>query len=307
MESAFARQRHAFQKAYFLVQMYYACNVLLAALGFAKRGDILEQQTLEMLPLWPVAWTRLVESQAAVYAILVLNLICAILAMFRPGNRVFRALALLGLLELVALNNSFGKINHGYHAWLWAGFFLLFLPQAAPDEFAASRCKRQLFLSVFWGVQLALLLFYSMSGALKLAAATVQAAQGQVCALAPEALSRHVAHHMLITGSQTPLGRFFVRQPCVGWPLFLGALYIELFALVAAFRPSLHRFWGMGLIALHVSIGLTMGIWFNVNVLLAALLYVNSPFAPQDNSLRQVVSNLPLFRLLRKPLDTLHK
>ena len=71
-----------------------------------------------------------------------------------------------------------------------------------------------------------------------------------------------------------------IAYPRLGWPLYPLAIYVEVFALLAVFRPRLHRPWGCGLIGLHVGNCCSMGIVFNVNVLLLGLFFVLSPFAP---------------------------
>ena len=47
-----------------------------------------------------------------------------------------------------------------------------------------------------------------------------------------------------------------VSSRWIGWVLFLAAIYLEAAALLVAFRPAIHRWWGIGLIMLHLGIGL---------------------------------------------------
>jgi hypothetical protein len=66
----------------------------------------------------------------------------------------------------------------------------------------------------------------------------------------------------------------------------------------ATFRPRAHRLLGVALIGLHLSIALTMNIWFLKNVLLIAILLVNSPFTNKTEAIWLGIRDLPLFQLV---------
>jgi hypothetical protein len=141
-----------------------------------------------------------------------------------------------------------------------------------------------------------------MSGWLKLVTVPVQLLRHEVCALAPEALARHVANLVLQNNSQPLLADWLVNHPLMSWPLYLGALYLEAFAVLVAFRPALHRVWGGGLILFHLGIGAGMNIWFTPPLFLLALLFLNSPFHQPQTTWRQVLWQLPGTELLRLAL-----
>src|SRR5205823_6559951 len=174
----------------------------------------------------------------------------ALLAAAIPTSRLCRALATLGTVLFAAFFNSFGNVNHGWHTWLWVSVVLIFLPDGPIESLGARTIRAQRYLSVIWSAQAAKLMFYSMSGCFKLAAAAVQIAHGQVHALAPEALARHTAYHLLegTALARYTLGPFVIRHPYVGWPFMLLAIYLEAFSLLVAFRPAVHRAWGVALI-----------------------------------------------------------
>jgi hypothetical protein len=121
----------------------------------------------------------------------------------------------------------------------------------------------------------------------------VQWIQGEVCSLAPEALARHIANRALLTQSQPFLADWMIDQTWLSWPMYLGALYLEAFAVLIAFRPALHRLWGSGLILLHLGIGMAMEIWFVPPMFLLALLFVNSPFQGETATWRTMIWQLP--------------
>ncbi len=66
--------------------------------------------------------------RAGVLGILTGYLATTFLGAVFSHRRWARLLAFLGLLEFVALENSFGKINHAHHLWVLTAFLLVFLP-----------------------------------------------------------------------------------------------------------------------------------------------------------------------------------
>ena len=112
------------------------------------------------------------------------------------------------------------------------------------------------------------------------------------------ALAIQLARIHLMTGSRSALGGFFIDHALLGWPLYLLAIYLELFALLVAFRPALQRPWAICLITAHIVVYLTMRIDFMSQAFLLALLLFRSPFAPQGVAWRDVLRAVPLLGLL---------
>lgn len=287
----FEQQRRSFDRATLLVQMFYAVNLLWACWRLAQPTHWIGFSSLQ--PLWPLSWASGMEVADVALIVFVLNTGCAALAVFMPNVGVARCLAFGGVLLAGAFDNSFGKIGHSGHAWIWTAFFLMFLPWASSSVLAESRVLRQRFLQVFWTAQFAILFFYSMSGMLKLVPVPIQMLQGEASSIAPEALARHIASRSLQTSSQPLLSNFLIRHLAISWPLYLGALYLEATAVFIAFRPMLHRLWGAALALFHIGIGLSMDIWFVPPVFLATLFLFHSPFQPEQFSWRQAFRQLP--------------
>jgi hypothetical protein len=70
---------------------------------------------------------------------------------------------------------------------------------------------------------------------------------------------------------------------------------VELFTLVAVFRPAMHRPFGIALIAFHLMVWFLMDIKFAFQPMMLALVFVFSPFAPPSVSFARQVRQLPLF------------
>jgi hypothetical protein len=221
-------------------------------------------------------------------------LVGALCAAFLPRRWPARLAAFVGFFLYLALKNSFGKIDHAAHAWLLSAFLLVFLPDGGRGDFASSRARRQRYLNAFWSAQALTLLTYSMAGAWKLLGAVTQLWRGEPHSFAPLALAYHVADRLLRTQSESVLGGLLLEHPLLGWPQMLAVLYLQTTALLAAFRPPLHRLFGLGLIGFHTMVYLTLAIPFQLPVLLLGLLLLCSPFAPERADPREIARALPL-------------
>ena len=291
----FARQTKAWCDARVLVRTYYLVHLLFAAqaLGWIERARGAAPSLL-----WPVTWMRFVGIEVGVVAVHVFSVAAALLAALCPHVRLLRALAWLGFFEAVGFTWSFGKISHSWHAWLWVGLCFVLLPDRALSAIEARRSDRQGVLTVVWLAQALPLLFYSLTGGWKVVGAIMQAARGETHSFSPDALAIQLARVHLMTGSRSALGGFFIDHALLGWPLYLLAIYLELFALLVAFRPALQRPWAICLITAHIVVYLTMRIDFMSQAFLLALLFFRSPFAPQGVAWRDVLRAVPLLGLL---------
>lgn len=290
-----AEHREAFARAWALVVAFYAFNSYLAVTGAAR---YLAAPAVMVDPLWPVVWAQALFDSNASQVVAGANVLTALVALLAPHRRWGRVAAFVGLLQYGALVSSFGKINHSLHMAIWSAFFLMWLPAGISGSTSAGRRVRQRTLQVVWTVGFALLLFYSMSGVLKLAGAAWQAWRGEVTAFAPSALALQVAGRLVQTHGTSAFGDFIVTHPWFGSPGYLAALYIETFAVFVAFRPAASRIWGVALIALHLGIGLAMGIWFSEHIVVVALFVVRSPFPLRRPTLREQLLALPFVDLL---------
>ncbi|MGI9506631.1 MAG: hypothetical protein ACR2RE_26620, partial [Geminicoccaceae bacterium] len=79
----------------------------------------------------------------------------------------------------------------------------------------------------------------------------------------------------------------------IGWPVYLIVVYIELVAIFAWPRPSLHRLFGLALACFHFGTFLLLGIAFPKHILILTVLLIWSPFLPDRRRLSDVVASLP--------------
>jgi hypothetical protein len=287
---ALRRQTESFHAARIVVRCYYAVILFFAVATLHDGTAYLDRR--EILALWPVGWLNAVPLRTGILTILVGYLTAAFLGAIFPAKRWARALVFIGLLEFAALDNSFGKISHNYHLWVLTAFWLIFLPKAPAR--IADRSTRQRFLLIFWICQAIVLLTYTMSGVGKIGGAIYQFCAGQNNLFMPTGMASIVADRLLQTNSNSSLGPWLLVHPWVGWLLGLAAMYLELFAVWAAFRPILQRWWAAGLILFHIGVYLLMGITFNQTVLLVALLLLTAPLNEGEQEGRAILKQLPL-------------
>lgn len=269
----------ACDRARALVHAFYAFLFLTAFGAFPSWRGLAARTEADLL--WPVRWMPLVPWEAAVLSVGALYLAGAGAAAVFPHRWPPRLLAFLGLFQFEALANSYGKINHSNHLLVLCAFVFIFLPDPRGGETASDRKRR--YLETFWGAQAVILLTYTLAGISKLRGALVDIDVSQPSLFSIDALALHIAYDFVNTGKETLLGfgEFLIAHPAVGFPLFLGATALELLSFPVAWMPRLHRLWGLGLIALHVGIGLCMEVLFLPPVFLLALFFLASPFAPE--------------------------
>ena len=242
-------------------------------------------------PLWPISIVvNIAGAEWLAYdmPLAVLGSGLGLLAVFFPGIFVFRLGVVLQLLFVVALANSYGSINHAGHGALYVSFALLFLPSAIGSLERMQRKDAMAAIMVFWFAQSLVLLPYTLSGLFKLYISRFEL-------LAPDGFVRIMTERALEETLDIPwLLPFFTSQPLLAQFLLLGAVYVQTFALLALFRPHLHRPIGIALIAFHFGTDYILNIFFH-NLVLLGIFFVFSPFAQGRFSLMGLVKSLPAF------------
>jgi hypothetical protein len=279
-------QNRILLRVYYFIFLFFASDHLPAWEQFPIRG--------ELATLWPVEWMQWGFFPSGVYFLTFFCTATALLGALWPERRWVRVAVFLGFFEYVALVNSFGKIGHSLHAWVLTAFLLIFLPDEAFRPGRVTRVIRQQFSTVLWAIQATLLLTYTMAGLSKVGGALYQAWIGEVHAFALNAMPLHIADRLLQTGARSAIGEWMIDHPLLCYPLMLGTVYLQVFSFWVAFRPSIQRWWAVGLIFFHVMSYFTLTIIFPQNVLLLALLFFYPPFESRRASWREMFLALPL-------------
>lgn len=243
-------------------------------------------------PLWPVAWIDDATFAAATTTVGLAFLASALAAVIAPHRRATRLLLAFFYLQALAIENSFGSINHYGHAGLWLALVFVLLPDTGTPDLEKNRTARACYLTVVFLAQALVALFYTSSG-LRKAWYGVVVPDGSVSSFAPDALPILVVQKWLQTGDQPLLAGLFIDNLWLAWPVHLLVIYVELFSIVAVFRPTLHRLWGLLLVVFHLMVWLLLGISFAWQPVLISLLFIWSPFAPRL-SFSEMLRHLPL-------------
>lgn len=251
-------------------RFFYASCCFLAYTSAPRLLELAQRSHLD--PLWPVAWVARVSLPVSALAIALLFLVSSLLAVFTPGSRVARATCAFFMLESVALQNSFGKINHSSHTFVLAAIVLVFLPK---NDSVTYRVQT---LRSWFGVTVVALATYTVAGTAKIRGAAIDLFRGDMSVLHPDALAVIIARQAVVRGQAldelSPLAGALIEYPVLGWPFMLGAIALEVGAVLAPFVPAVYRPWLLSLLAMHFGILFIMGISFGNAVLLLLILFV---------------------------------
>jgi hypothetical protein len=270
--------------------VFYGLQLLHLATAFKKWNHWLGLESLD--GLWPLAWGAGLPAPLLASQVVALYAFGVFAALLWPQHWPARACLWAGLLLLAAFDNSFGKIDHGFHAWIYVSFVLIFLPDGTSAQLQHSIAKRQRYLLVWASAQGIFLMIYSLAGWWKVYYGIQQARHGQMGVFSPQGFSYMTADRLLQSHTDSVLGPLVIGSTAIGWPLLVAGIYIELVSLWIVFRPSLLRLWGVLLASLHLGTLLVLTIGFESNILLGVILLVASP--SPDVGWRQQVLSLPL-------------
>ena len=210
----------------------------------------------------------------------------ALLAAVLPRFLILRLGVFLYLLLYIAMSNSYGSINHSKHVYIYVSFALLFLPgRDKPKEW--SRKDVLSCLATLWLTQSILLLPYTLSGLWRIWRSNLEL-------LASDGMVRILLNRAIDSANFGTLLPYMVEHGYLAQATLWVTVYVELFALLAVFRPHLHRLFGVALIGFHIGSYWIMSISFHDNILMIGLFLVLSPTAPTRFSLSGTIRSLPI-------------
>lgn len=273
--------------AYFFPAFWLAVQ----ALDWQRTAEPVEPELL-----WPLFWLRWFELSTVGPALFGTCVVAVLAGALFSEHFLARVLSFWGLLSFLALKFSLGKIHHLMHGWLLLLFVLLWLPRGWSTPAALGRRGRQELVLVFSAAQLLVATTYTLAGAGKILGGLYQLVRGEVTVFHPQSLARHIAARLLETNDVSLWGPWLIERGEWLWPLMMGTVYLQFFAIVFALRPRLHRLLGYGLVVFHVLAPLSLAIDFTPAIMLCGTLFVASPIAPEDAHWRAVLTDLPLVR-----------
>lgn len=259
-----------------VVAVFYAATMYLSIASLKRFRTFESPDGFD--PLWPARWMTWVEPMSAFIALHLAVIAACGAILWRPGPRWPRIVVCLATLCVMGADAGFGKINHGFHMWWWVSFFLVFLPRRWADAgdpgSRHDRIVRQQTLTTLWSARAAVLLFYSCAGLMKLRGVLSQTLSGEPSHFSVGGLSSLIATRHFKTGTSGPLAEMLVRHEWLATPGHVAAVGLEFAAVFSLLYAGASRWVAIGLIGMHVGIGLVMDIWFVLNPLLLLILFV---------------------------------
>ena len=294
---AVAAQVKGYDRSVLLVRLFYACGLLLVVQSMSDWPALLEVEA--MASPWPSAWIPRDAVPTVIPWILGSYLVAALLAASLPAWRLARLAYFVMYVQYVSLISGFGGISHNNHTWLWISGLLVVLPNRGWSDGVRAE-RRHYFLTVIGVCQLFALFFYTLTGFWKVVFALHGAVTDRASTLGLDGFGTMIAQQQMRFNQDPVLADFLIGTPVVAWAVFLGTIYVETAAVIVTFRPRLHRAWGVLLISFHVGTELAMGFTFLPNILVAAIFFVGSPFAPDRTAVRDALFDLPGVRVVRR-------
>lgn len=288
-DSLFTDVERSFIQAQVIVRCFYAA-MLYVSLNQLQRWQLFEQLAPADI-LWPVAWISLLPWQSALYLVLGLFVAGAAVALVFTERRWARVLAFVGCLEFYALYYSFNDISHRDHVFILVAFMLILLIRVPRDD--QTEAAKQTYLLSFFGAQAIIFLTYTMSGLTKLLISVKSFINGGLTSFHPQTLANTVAAENW-ENDKTLLGPLFIEYSEIGPLLLTTVVFVELFAFYVAFRPSLHRPYGIFMVGLHIGIASAIGLFFSTQVLTIGLFLITSPFIPNTFRFWKTVHDIPM-------------
>jgi predicted DCC family thiol-disulfide oxidoreductase YuxK len=239
-------------------------------------------------PLWPIALLGKTAFVGYGTHVVVIGLFTCLAAVAVPQFRIVRILVFLFLFLQSAFLNSFGSIAHSQHFIIFVSFLFIFLPKNHNAAFCRTRSQTLSTISVFWIIQSLLLLSYSLAGTLKVLSTGLDI-------FSLDGLVRVILNRAIPNGgSPIILEKLVVEYPTFIQMFYWGNLYLQLISLFVLFRPSLHRTYGLVLIAFHFGTFLLLQIQFTPHIIVWGLFFVMSPFSPRSLNVFEQLRSLPL-------------
>lgn len=286
--------QRSFRMAVLITQIFYIFSFYFALSSSGWMWDFLSGSPLSQ-PLWPLFNLDRDSLRHLITPLFSLWILSSMAAAIRPQWFLFRGLQCLSLFYVLVYFNSNGSVGHAGHHLLWASIVFLFLPYKHKPYHLWKRKERHLFINVLWASQFIIGTFYFFSGMWKLVGLSECILSPSVqCELSPYILSNLAAKDWLIRGSFSPLQQLLIVSPTLSLVGYTGMLWMHLSSLYMVFRTDIHDIFGLILVFFHFGTYLFFGIDFSFSVGVIGILFILSPFAQRNHSLRSRLSRLPL-------------
>lgn len=287
----FAKDSWRVEKAKTIVQYFY----IVSAFWFFSRlysQNFVGIRSKDFFTIWINVWVKNATPDISQTTLIVMFVIGIVSGLLFYQYRLGRIIVFIVLLELASLQLSINRYPViEWYPWLNTAFLLIFLPDFFRKKIL-SKEERSKFLVILWGVQALLLLIYTLTGIHKI---VFQLRGSEISMFDPKIFSQILAYKLTKDLNTGLFGSLIAGNIVLSYPLYLGAVYLQVFSFWAAIRVSIQKWWAVGLILFHVGTVLMFDVVFLQMVLLVILLFLDSPFLKSNENFFRTIQSFPLF------------
>ncbi len=294
-----AENKQAVFKAVNAVATFYFLQIALAFINLMKIGAV-DPERSGFLPIWPMSWAGSLPYSFTSQLLAMFYVAASFVAIFFWRNRFARLLVFVSFWQVHALDSSFGFINHFYYLIFYTLFIFTFLPDTSESKDLTNDQSKK-FLLVYWGAIAGIFATYTLSGFWKVYWGILAIIDGRLSSFSMMAFPEHVARKTIFESREYFYSGIVISNSILSWIAYLGTIYIEVVAVLVAFKPSLHKIWAFIFIFMHVGILLVIGIPFFESLFVLCIIVLNSPFSG-SLQLGKMFSDLPIFGYFLKKI-----
>lgn len=248
---------------------------LILRLFFITKGLFVLLRAADILPsfakekaswLWPVAFLNSISHpEYFLYFTACLSIALNVLCVFKPFSVKIKMTEFLTTFLFLAGCFSFGKIDHSFHGYILASFFIFLIKDDQDPGQLLMRGASGIFL-----------LTYFLSGLWKL---RFLMGSGFIDGIR-RAVGYQLGINMIMSGQISAPAMYVLSLPDILQALIWGGVIIfELAALFFILRPRLTSLYGMMVILFHVSAWIVMDISFLEAQVLSLILLILYPLS----------------------------
>jgi hypothetical protein len=216
--------------------------------------------------LWPIQFIlQLTNIENFYFAILYLGALILFATCLFWEDRFLRTLSFFVIFLIIAAFNSFGKINHGYHPYIYISFVFSLLPSLTnKKDFFLKQYK---LASIFIMTQGFFLYSYTLSGFWKICGGARDFILRDISFLSSDGFAVMVANRILQTNEKPILADWIINNQWLGPMLLSCGILIEISSLFIILKYRFISIFSGFLIMLHLGNALIMNISFSSFIL----------------------------------------
>lgn len=195
-----------------------------------------------------------------------------------PYSRILRFFTFLGLVVLVGIFSSYGKVIHGFYGWILTSFSMIFLPRLSRRDKAHFELPAKVRLEDWiLFVQFSAVICYALAGFWKLRYIPMVIRSYGFNEFLRSPGNTIAYEHLKFGFTLSPLSQLFLEHDALTLALFIGLVVLQCMSILIALVQRYHLLLGVLLILFHVMSELIVHIPFRPQLYLIALLFIAWP------------------------------